>query len=127
MNRMVPVIKDEREQQPIPSAWRSTFHDIIQAFAEGDFALARGISGVRPVSAQDAAQFPRTLHAYGARLVGLPVAGWDSSVCQWYGDYWDVMIDLYTVEEGASDLVLGARVYENGVAFEFEVGMLYVP
>lgn len=38
-----------------------------------------------------------------------------------------VLVDLYTVEEGASDLVLAMRVYEKRSAFEFEILSVYVP
>jgi hypothetical protein len=41
--------------------------------------------------------------------------------------YWDVLVDLFTVEEGASDLVLAVGVYEKGSAYIFEVQSVHVP
>jgi hypothetical protein len=41
--------------------------------------------------------------------------------------YWDVLVDLYTAEEGSSDLVLAVRVFELGADFEFEVESIHVP
>ena len=42
------------------------------------------------------------------------------------GNRWDVLIDLYTEEEGASDLVLEAHVFEQGMGQVFEVHFVYV-
>jgi hypothetical protein len=39
-------IKDEEQEHPIPLAWRSTFREIVNALAEGDYRLARGVAGV---------------------------------------------------------------------------------
>jgi hypothetical protein len=41
--------------------------------------------------------------------------------------HWEVMIDLFTVEEGASDLVLALRVYEKGLSYSFDIQLVYVP
>jgi hypothetical protein len=41
--------------------------------------------------------------------------------------YWDVLVDLYTVEEGSSDLVLAVRVFERGNDFEFEIESIHAP
>jgi len=41
--------------------------------------------------------------------------------------YWDVMIDLYSIEEGASDLILLVRVYEKGSSYIYEIQSVHVP
>lgn len=127
MSDLVSVLKDEHGQQPVPSVWRNTLTEIVEAFKEGDFALARGIAGVRPISADDAEGIAGNIQDYGAQLASLPEETWRTSVCQWLGKHWDVMVDLFTEEEGASDLILHVRVYEEGSAYTFEVHLVYVP
>lgn len=41
--------------------------------------------------------------------------------------HWDVLVDLWTVESGASDLVLFARVFEVENGFRFEIASVHVP
>lgn len=123
----VLVSKDEANQSPVPNMWRSTFCHIVEAFKDGDFRLGKGIVGVCPISSLDAATIEENLRSYGATLTSLPERTWETSVSQWMQGYWDVLIDLFTVEEGASDLVLAARVYEQGRGYAFEIQSVYVP
>lgn len=126
MSQTVAVLKDKK-QQPIPSVWRKTISEIVEAFKDRDFTLSRGISRVRPISKDDAAGIEENIQDYGAELVSLPEETWNTSVCQWYGQHWDVMVDLYTADEGASDLVLQLRIYEEAGDYIFEVHLVYVP
>ena len=75
----------------------------------------------------DAQRIARNLESYGAHLKSLPEEAWETSACQWMGDIWDALIDLYTVEEGASDLALSVRVYEMAKGYEFDVQSVHVP
>jgi hypothetical protein len=127
MTAIVPILKDNHSQLPIPSAWRKTFFDIVEALKEGDFRIERNIPGVRQVSDQDAARIADNIKAYGAQLISLPDLTWQTSACQWMNSYWDILIDLFTAEEGASDLALAARVYEDSGAYIFEIQSVYVP
>ena len=127
MSNIVPILKDEKKQSLVPSAWRCTFSEIVEGLKVGDFNFVRQLDGVRPLSIEDAARIASNIKAYGAQLTILPEETWQTSVCQWMREYWDVLVDLYTVEEGASDLVLAMRVYEKGSAFDFEILSVYVP
>jgi hypothetical protein len=127
MNTIVPVSKDENSQAPVPTAWRTTFSEIVEAFIEGDFCLARGVSGVRQISQNDAKRIQKNIRDYGVKLVSLPNDTWKTSVCQWMCDYWDVYVDLFTAEEGSSDLVLDVRVYEDSDTYIFDVQSVHVP
>lgn len=127
MSATVPVLKDEDNQRPVPSAWRSTFADIVEAMKDGDFGLERGVPGVRPISVRSSTRIAGNIQSYGARLISLPEESWQTSTCQWMRGYWDVLVDLFTVEEGASDLALVVRVYENDAAFDFDVQSVHVP
>lgn len=123
----VPVVKDENGQQPIPTAWRDTIYAITDAFKEGDFDLKRGIAHVRPIAAETASQIDDSVKEYGAHLTSLSVLTWQTSACQWMRGYWDVLIDLFTVEEGRSDLALALRVFEDDDGYNFVVQSIHVP
>lgn len=126
MSAMVPIVK-EYAQGLVPSEWRGTFSAIVASFIDGDFTLTRGIEGVRPITIEDAVAIETNISEYGGRLVALPDDTWQSSVCQWMDEYWEVLVDLYTQEEGRSDLVLHARVYEDSAAYRFDIDSVYVP
>jgi len=60
-------------------------------------------------------------------LAELPDETWATSVSQWMGTHWEVLVDLWTVESGKSDLVLDARVFEQETGFRIEIHSVYVP
>jgi hypothetical protein len=122
-----PVVKDEDAEHAIASAWRPTFRAIVSAFVVGDFRLGRGIASVEPVSESTAKQIRDYVADYGETLVELPEESWKTSVAQWMGTHWDVLVDLWTLGEGRSDLVLGARVYETETGYRYQIGIVYVP
>ena len=121
------AFKDESAQQPIPTAWRSVFCEIVAALVERDYRLDSGVLGVQPVSVDTAARIQSGIKNYGATLVALPEEAWNSSVCMWYGDHWEALVDLWTQEEGPSDLVLKATVSEEEMGFGFTIQLVYVP
>jgi hypothetical protein len=127
MSNTVLVLKDEKNQIKVPSAWRHTLFEIVEGLRVGDFNMVRQVAGVLPLSPEDVARISANIKSYGAQLSILPEDAWQTSVCQWMIGYWDVLVDLYTVEEGASDLVLAIRVYEKGSAFDFEILSVHVP
>lgn len=127
MSQIVLVLKDEHNQSPIPTAWRRAFSDIVEGLKDEDFDRVRRVKGVRPISAEEANRMLENVKRYGAKLTSLPEDTWQSSACQWMIGYWDALVDLYTVEEGASDLALVVRVYEEGAAYAFEICSVHVP
>jgi hypothetical protein len=64
---------------------------------------------------------------YGCTITLLPDESWETSVCSWQVTYWDVLVDLFTVEEGRSDLILQVNVAEQADRFLFRVHLVYVP
>lgn len=126
MNESVPIVKDEHEERQVPTLWRTTFLKIVEAFRQGDYSL-NGIPGVKPTSLKDAERMRGNVDSYGAHLSNLPDATWETSVCRWMGTHWDILVDLFTEEEGASDLVLFSKVYEKNGSYEFEVDSMHVP
>ena len=123
----VVAVKDGTQQRPVPTAWRPVFREIVDAFVARDYGLTGSVPGVEPVSTDKASQIREYVDGYGATLAGLSDETWESSVCIWYGTHWDALIDLWTEEEGRSDLVLHAKVSESGSGFSFSVYMVYVP
>jgi hypothetical protein len=121
------ALKDDEASHPIPGAWRSTLQLIVQAFVSGDYALSTPIAGVESVNDTTAAQISRYISDYGATLIDLPEATWSTSVAQWYGTHWEFVVDLWTKEEGRSDLVLSGRVTETDGAYTFNVYLVHVP
>jgi hypothetical protein len=120
------VSKSKHEQTPIPDEWRETLVRIVEQLKAANFQLI-GVPQVCPLTPEDGRRIAGNLQAYGAQLVSLPDAAWSTSVCQWMSGYWDLLVDLYTLEECASDLVLAVRVRENLLGFEFCVQSLHVP
>jgi len=119
--------KDEMAPYPIAAEWRPTFREVVCALVEGDFLLSRGIPRVRPVPPARAEQMRKYVGSYGETLMPLPDDSWQTSESQWMGSFWDVSIDLWTVREGRSDMVLDARVFEADGGYEIELISLYVP
>lgn len=79
------------------------------------------------MSEKTATQIRTYIQEYGAKLVSIPQESWATSVCIWMGDHWDALIDLWTEEEGSSDLVLQVHVSEVGSESLVTVYMVYVP
>jgi hypothetical protein len=127
MSPTAEVVKDPNGERPVPKAWRPTFTAIVAAFVEGDFALSAPIAGVAPVSAENATFNADNVADYGEVLKPLPAATWETSVYIWQEGWWQVLVDLHTVGEGRSDLVLHARAYEGQDGYRFEDLRIYVP
>jgi hypothetical protein len=123
----VSVTKDPKNAGPIPSAWRATLQNVVDAFVRHDYCLADGVAGVAPVSEETATQVRTYIQEYGAKLVSLPQESWATSVCIWMGDHWDALIGLWTEDEGSSDLLLRVHVSEVDSEFLVTVYMVYVP
>jgi hypothetical protein len=123
----VLAIKDAESELPIPTAWRPVIYRVVDAFVRHDYQLNAGVPGVARVPAKTAEHIKSYVQDYGAELVALPEETWASSVCIWRGDRWDALIDLWSLSEGRSDLVLSLQVSEAQGGFEFVVYMVYVP
>lgn len=122
------AIKNGESEQPIPIAWRPVIKDIVRALVAHDYRLIKKrISGVTPVSIETAQQIKDYIQDYGAELTELPEEAWASSVCIWEGARWSALVDLWSLAEGRSDLVLSLQVSEAGNGFEFTIYMVYVP
>ncbi|MEO1033702.1 MAG: hypothetical protein AAFX55_20120 [Bacteroidota bacterium] len=123
----IEVEKNEEKELPIPHIWRPTFKAIVNAFVQKDYGLSLGVKNVNPVSENTAEQIKEYIEDYGEVLVELSDETWNTSVYICYGNYWNVLIDLFTEDEGLSDLVLNAEVRENKNGYQFYIRLVYVP
>lgn len=128
MAEEVAPIKRE-VQTAVPHAWRRTLGAIVDSLIRGDARIGQGIENVDPIS-EDVSNRCRDIVAnYGSvTLIRLPEATWETSVAMWQGDHWDCLVDLWTAEEGRSDLVLDIAVFEDHqTAFLVRPYLVYVP
>ena len=121
------AIRDPGRAHPVAGTWRPIFAEVVHRFALGDFTWGDGVRGVAPISEATAGQIRDYIADYGATLTALPEATWETSVAQSMGSTWHVLVDLWTVQEGRSDLVLHADVEEVGGDAWITVRMVYVP
>lgn len=120
-------LKDRDRAHPVVEAWRPPIREIVKALAEGDYELARSVRSVATMSKATAEQVRAYIADFGEALSDLPDETWDSSVSQWMGTHWDVVVDLWTVKSGKSDLILSLRVFESDGGFRFEIDSVHVP
>lgn len=118
-------VKDPQRSHPVASAWRQVFRQVVRAFSAGD--LHPSIPGVDTIDDRASKQIEAYLKAYGEHLVDLPDEVWATSASQWMGGHWEVLVDLWTVESGRSDMVLAATVVEEPEGFRFSISGVYVP
>ncbi|MBU2997102.1 hypothetical protein KO500_11695 [Cellulophaga baltica] len=121
------VEKNEEDEGLIPHVWRPIFKEIVSAFVKKDYALRTGIDKVTSVSENTAEQIKEYIEDYGEELVELPEESWKTSVYIYYGEYWNLLIDLWTKAEGLSDLVLNAEVREENDGYVVKIRLVYVP
>lgn len=119
--------KDDAEY-PIPPEWRPLLTNVVAAFVEGDYGLQRGIENVSPVDADTAEWVAESIAAYGEPLAPLDPAVWERSCCSWdpANDHWRLLVDLTTVAEPVSDLVLHARLSDTDPPM-LTIYAVYVP
>jgi hypothetical protein len=126
MSEFIQIEKDLSNQKQIPTPWRETLTKIVDAIKESDYQLSRDLTNVAKLSGKVAMAIKGNIESYGETLVSLPEETWNTSVCQWMGGHWDVLVDLFT-EEGECDLVLFVRVQESSDHYAFTVNLIYVP
>lgn len=119
--------KNEEIEQPIPSEWREVLALIVEDIRRRGLKskMVRGFEC--EVDSKDVNFIYENVDAYGDTLTPLPDDAWRTSICRWMGRYWQLLIDLFTDEEGQSDLVLFVDAYENGNSYRFQVRSVHVP
>ncbi|WP_296283481.1 hypothetical protein [uncultured Acinetobacter sp.] len=141
MTQDIPVPYDSEFQSPIPNIWRDKIVQIVEAFKNKDFARLNTIPNVEFIDIEYAAEIAENIDDYGAHLISLPEESWNSSVCVYQGEYeeswdssvclyqgeykknhfWNATVDLFTEEEGCSDLIIDLRIYKYDKHYTYEV------
>ncbi|MEE9903128.1 MAG: hypothetical protein PBU42_11930 [Acinetobacter haemolyticus] len=127
MSTDVPVLYDEDTATPIPTIWRETLIQIVEAFRTNDLTSINHIGGVQNIELEYLQEIAENIINYGETLVSLPDETWNSSQAYWMGFCWDIILDLFTEREGRSDLILSMRVFETNGVFEYSIQDIYVP
>lgn len=124
---MISPHKDETEG-PVPDLWRPTFSALVDSLVERAPTMGGGLPDVEPVPNAVREQRLAAIGNYGdIDLIPLPQEAWQTSITAWQGDHWLCLIDLWTEQEGGSDLVLEAEVREHGSGYRLTVNTVYVP
>lgn len=125
---MTAPVKDELREILVPEAWRATISEIVLSLVRDDPVMAAGQPDVLLVSTGVSSACRAAIRAYGdVSIVPLPAQAWETSVCRWQGDRWHCVVDLWTRQEGRSDLVLDLDVFEEGDRYLFTVNLVHVP
>jgi len=118
------VRKDPHTETPVDEAFRPTLTWMADEIAAGRAPHAASVSAC---SADTWDVITGIIDDYGETLVRLPEATWETSVSQWDGQRWKVLVDLYTVAEGRSDLVMDVSITETETGFAYSLHLVYVP
>ena len=103
------------------------FIAIVNALVQKDYHLSCRIKNVAPVSDVIAEQIKEYIEDYGEELIDLPKETWDTSTYLYFGNHWNVLIDLFTRSGGLSDLVLKAEIKEINNDYLVSILLVYVP
>ncbi|MEM6484644.1 MAG: hypothetical protein AAF662_06635 [Pseudomonadota bacterium] len=127
MTDTIEVTKDEESASQVPNAWRYTIKKIADLLPNVEDLKTADVGGFKGVSDDDASRINESIASYGCTLTSLHSDTWATSVVQWMGGYWDVIVDLNTLEEGPSDLAMLLRVRESDGGYVFEIVSVHVP
>jgi hypothetical protein len=125
---VIAPVKDDQQERPVPDVWRPTLSAIVESLVREEAVIAAELPQVEPVSEDRSEACRNAILRYGdVTLVPLPEGTWCSSVCLWQEDRWNCLVDLWTEQQGRSDLVLVVDVFEDDGTFRFAVNLVYVP
>ena len=123
----ISELKRDDGEHPVPPYLRTPFHQISEAFAQGDFDLSQHvIKGVGPIDPAVAQSIVANVSAYGDELAPLDASAWDSAVYRWMDGWWQFLVDMTTAGEKVSDLTLHAKLHDNA-PHRIEVQSVHVP
>ncbi|HQZ58966.1 MAG TPA: hypothetical protein PLQ39_04645 [Acinetobacter sp.] len=126
MSNFSPILYDEMPHK-VPSAWRHTVQEIVEVFKNKNYEKLNNIAGVNQIDYDYAQDIGQNIDNYGETLISLPEQTWNTSECMWSEGFWEIYIDLFTENEGRSDLILSLKVNEINKDYKFEIMNIYVP
>lgn len=119
--------KNEEIEQPIPIEWRSVIVEIVEDIRNRDLRSKEAHDFEVKIDKTEALHVYQTIDYYGYSLSSLPEEAWHTATCRWMGIYWQILVDLFTEDEGLSDLVLFLNAYEKNDSLVFEICSVHVP
>jgi len=126
MTEHLPVIKCEDQELPVPTEWRKPLTDIVECRASGEFSKLSSLPAVTLEGGWGWQDIETYIKDYGCKLTSLPEESWRTSIYLWMGGYWEVLVDLFTVEEGRSDLALFVRAFPREGPYIFQIMSVHV-
>lgn len=117
------------ERSPVPVRWRPLLHEVVHRLVMGDYD---GLAAEGLVAGSDLPESPSIGHwieEYPGTLNDVPAEGWlhsDHWPNDWAPGSWSVVLDLWTVEEGLSDLSLEATVWDDGDTVRVRIDNVHV-
>jgi hypothetical protein len=114
---------------PVPDRWRPVLASIVHRLVLGDYAGMAADGLISYSNDPTDASIGRWIKEYPAHLVDLPADAWAYSEhgpdINVPGSWW-VIVDLWTAEEGHSDLSMEATVWDDGVDVVVKVRNVHV-
>lgn len=121
------MLARDNDEHSVPPELHATFHELVDAFAAGDYLLrSRAITGVRQVGPSTADAIAESVSAYGDSLAPLHSSTWDHAVYRWMDGHWLLLVDLTTECQQVSDLTLHAKLHDTDPP-TLEVVSVHVP
>jgi hypothetical protein len=126
MSEQIIVKMDCDNELPIPNEWRKIIQKIVEEIKNKNYTNLSNLPDVF-VSEKDFDGMCSYLDEYGEELISLPEETWNTSVYLWFESHWELMIDLWTVSEGLSDMIIKIEILKIGANYSFKNLMIYVP
>ena len=124
---MSRIVKDSNNEISVPREWRQALKNIADNLTLG-LPIEEEAHVFTIPMARDAKRISlENIKSYPEEFGSLVDTTWSTSVCFWCKDYWGVIIDLYNQSGEPTDLVLDARIYEDGHGYRIEPYLVYVP
>ena len=115
------------EQSPLRLEWRDTLGAIIAGVKSGQYPMRSGKDTIAKVSPKTASFIASYVEDYGEVIIEQTDAAWKRSVCFWEGDKWRALVDLSTLTEPISDLVLFVDIEPRNDQNHFVIRSVHVP
>ena len=113
---------------PVPERWRPLLRDLVRRLVIGDYAGLARDGFVAYVQGPDDDSIGTWIEDYPWKLVDLPEEAWEYSdhLLLSQADTWYASVDMWTAEEGPSDLTLEATVYDDGTSISIQIDGVHV-
>jgi hypothetical protein len=116
-------------EHPVPARWRPLFEEIVHRLVIKDYAGLSRDGFVAYTNDPSDETIGAWIEDYPWKLIDLPEQAWGYSEHFALDDErhtWYVRLDLWTAEEGLSDLSLEAEVHDDGSNVSVKIGSIHV-